>query len=70
MQHHCPLRDEDRALLERAIDQLGLSVRGYHRVLRVSRTIADLAGSESIESPHLVEALGYRQLALAGAADI
>ena len=48
-------------MLENAIDQLGLSVRAYHRVLRVSRTIADLAEAETINKQHLVEALGYRQ---------
>jgi magnesium chelatase family protein len=62
LRQHCALKTADRTLLESTIDQLGFSVRGYHRILRVSRTIADLAKSESIDSPHLVEALGYRQV--------
>jgi magnesium chelatase family protein len=62
LKHHCPLAESDRELLENAIEQLGLSARAYHRTLRVSRTIADLAGSDAIATGHLVEALGYRQL--------
>ncbi|MGY1459379.1 MULTISPECIES: YifB family Mg chelatase-like AAA ATPase [unclassified Luteimonas] len=57
---HCRLGAADQALLERAIDSLQLSARAMHRILRVARTIADLAGSESIGSAHLAEALGYR----------
>ena len=61
MRRHCQLSDSDTTLMENAIDQLGLSVRAYHRVLRVSRTIADLDDAEQIASHHLIEALGYRQ---------
>jgi magnesium chelatase family protein len=66
LRQHCALKATDRALLERTIDQFGLSVRAYHRILRVSRSIADLAGSESIGSPHIAEALGYRQVNFEG----
>jgi magnesium chelatase family protein len=51
---------EGRALLLRAADRFGLSARGYHRVLRVARTIADLAGVASVESGHIAEALSFR----------
>ncbi len=55
---------EGRELLLRAAERFGLSARGYHRVLRVSRTIADLAGEPAVRRPHVAEALSYR---LAGA---
>lgn len=58
----CALTDEQRALMAQAMEKLGLSARAYHRVLKVARTIADLAGSETITLPHLREALGYRNL--------
>ncbi|WP_374557580.1 YifB family Mg chelatase-like AAA ATPase [Thermomonas sp.] len=58
----CALSPRDTALLERAVDALQLSARSLHRILRVARTIADLAGSDSIETPHLTEAIGYRKL--------
>ncbi|WP_323766002.1 YifB family Mg chelatase-like AAA ATPase [Marinovum sp.] len=53
---------EGRALLLTAANRFGLSARGYHRVLRVARTIADLAGSDGIHRPHVAEALSYRLL--------
>ena len=58
----CRLAPPDQALLERAIETLGLSARSMQRVLRVARTIADLAGSPGIGTAHLTEALGYRPL--------
>ncbi|HET7314786.1 YifB family Mg chelatase-like AAA ATPase [Salinisphaera sp.] len=59
---HCTPGTEAARLIERAIDRLGLSARGYHRILRVARTIADLAGHGRIEEPDIAEAIGYRQL--------
>lgn len=56
----CRLAPGDQLLLERAIESLQLSARAMHRILRVARTIADLAGSERIGTTHLAEALGYR----------
>jgi len=50
-----------RALLLRAAERLRLSARGYHRVLRVARTLADLDGSPSVERRHIAEALSYRR---------
>ncbi len=49
-----------KALLGRAAERFGLSARGYHRVLRVARSIADLSGSEQVEEMHIAEALSYR----------
>ncbi len=59
---YCYLRTHDQTLLERAMETMQLSARATHRILRVARTIADLANSASIETLHLSEAIGYRQL--------
>ena len=56
----CPLDDTGRALMRTAMQQLQLSARAYHRVLKLARTIADLAGCEAIGPSHLAEALQYR----------
>lgn len=56
----CQLEEAAQALLQAAMKQMHLSARGFHRILKVSRTIADLAGSEMIELSHLGEALQYR----------
>lgn len=62
MQSTCALRERDQLLLEQAVEAMQLSARSMHRILRVARTIADLAGSEAIATVHLTEALGYRRL--------
>jgi magnesium chelatase family protein len=62
LEKFCPLEKEQIDLLEQAINKLGLSARAMHRILRVSRTIADLGGSKRIESEHLAEAISYRRL--------
>lgn len=51
---------DGRALIGRVAERFGLSARGYHRILRVARTIADLDGSADVRSPHLAEAISYR----------
>jgi magnesium chelatase family protein len=56
----CKLQDEGQRLMRAAMSQLNLSARAYHRILKLARTIADLAGSEEIQSPYLAEALQYR----------
>ncbi len=58
----CPLDDAGQKLLELVTDRLGLSARSYSRILKVARTIADLAGEEQIRQPHLAEAIQYRGL--------
>jgi len=58
----CALAAAEQSLLEQAMERLQLSARSMHRILRVARSIADLAGAQRIERPHLTEAIGYRQL--------
>ncbi len=58
----CQLDSTASKLLEEAMDRLKLSARAYHRILRMSRTIADLSNSEKIEVPHISEAISYRSL--------
>jgi magnesium chelatase family protein len=62
VEQYCQLDNESRLLLEQAITKLGLSARAYHRILKVARTIADLAGKDHISLPQLTEAIGYRRL--------
>lgn len=62
LRRHAPLTAPQQEFLARAIGALGLSARATHRVLRIARTCADLAGSDALETPHLAEALQYRLL--------
>jgi magnesium chelatase family protein len=57
---HCALDSSCQSLMKAAMHQLQLSARGYHRVLKLARTIADLAGAEQISPAHLAEAIQYR----------
>jgi magnesium chelatase family protein len=59
---HCKLAKDAEGLLKSAMDEMGLSARAHDKILRVGRTIADLDGSETIESQHLSEAINYRTL--------
>jgi magnesium chelatase family protein len=58
----CPVDEQGQKLLEMVTDKMGLSARTYSRILKVARTIADLAGEEDIRQPHLAEAIQYRGL--------
>lgn len=58
---HCPLDMAGETLLKQAITRLDLSARAYHRVLKLARTVADLAGQEKISAAHLAEAIQYRR---------
>ena len=59
---YCRIGDEAKNLLQLAMSELGMSARAYHRILKVGRTIADLAGSEDIQTEHISEAIQYRAL--------
>ncbi len=58
---HCALDDAARALLQRAAERLGWTGRGLHRVLKVARTIADLAASPTLQATHIAEAMQWRR---------
>ena len=60
VREHCRVDDAGNSLLRAAMQQLHMSARAYHRILKLARTIADLSGSEQIETVHLAEAIQYR----------
>jgi magnesium chelatase family protein len=62
LRKYCPLGSDSQAILKNAMDKLGLSARAYDRILKVSRTIADLEGCQHIEASHVAEAVNYRNL--------
>jgi len=57
---HCRLSEPVETLLRDAVNRLGLSARAYHRVLKIARPIADLAGAEELATAHVAEAIQYR----------
>ena len=62
IRHYCQVEDDSQKLLEIAIERLGMSARAYDRILKVSRTIADLDGNKQIQPSHVSEAIQYRSL--------
>ena len=61
LERHCAPDGAGRTLLAQALERLRLSARAYHRVLRIARTIADLAGADTLAAAHVAEAIGYRR---------
>jgi magnesium chelatase family protein len=62
LERFCPLTAQEHDFLEGAVQRLGMSARAFVRVLRISRTIADLAGDDTLTVTHLAEAINYRGL--------
>jgi magnesium chelatase family protein len=62
VQDYCEITDDGRQLMKMAMSRMGLSARAYDRILKVSRTIADLGGEEAISTAHIGEAIQYRSL--------
>jgi magnesium chelatase family protein len=61
VERHCTPDAQGAAMLAQAVSRLGFSARAYHRVLRVARTIADLAGARGLAAAHVAEAIQYRR---------
>ena len=62
VREHCRLDAPAKQMLRHSVEEMGLSARAHDKILRVARTIADVAGDESIGHEHLAEAIGYRSL--------
>ncbi len=62
LRKHCVLDQESKRMIEMAMNRLGLSARGYNRILKVARTIADLEAEQKIRPSHVMEAIQYRSL--------
>ncbi len=62
IEEHCTLDKSSEKLIEKSMDKLGLSARGYHRILKIARTVADLSGTAEIGTSHVAEAIQYRRM--------
>lgn len=67
LEQYCELGEAEHGFLKQAVESLGLSARAYTRILRISRTIADLGGADRITVDHLAEAINYRTMDREGA---
>jgi len=62
LERYCDLDDDLLVFLEEVCEKLNISARAYHRILKLARTIADMAGEQMINKAHLSEAIGFRSL--------
>ncbi|HET6837412.1 MAG TPA: hypothetical protein VFH24_05170, partial [Gemmatimonadales bacterium] len=62
LRRHCRLNDAAESVLRQAVTRLGLSARAYYRILKIARTIADLAGAAEVTTAHVSESVQYRSL--------
>ena len=62
VREHCELNSSCQQMLRHSVEEMGLSARAHDKILRVARTIADVAGDQDIDELHLAEAIGYRSL--------